>query len=81
MDHANPVPMKRSHHYIGGGGGVSGHGAWLLLLPGRPTNLDNNKARAYCARRRCEWGCLANFLSPVISLLSPSLSGRRLDVD
>ena len=25
-----------------------------LPLPGRPTNLDNSRARAYCAR--CGWG-------------------------
>ena len=29
-----------------------------LSRPGRPTNLDNSMARAYCACSRCGWGCL-----------------------
>ena len=45
-----------------------------LPVPGRPTNLANSRARAYCARSRCGWGlCGHLFLSPVNSLLSPSL--------
>ena len=45
-----------------------------LPVPGRPTNLDLSRARAYCACNRCGWGCLdIFFLSSVISLLSPSL--------
>ena len=27
-----------------------------LSVPGRPTNLDNIRARAYCACSRCGWG-------------------------
>ena len=45
-----------------------------LLVPGRPTNLDYGRARAFCACRRCGWGLFGHFfLSSIISLLSPSL--------
>ena len=27
-----------------------------LPVPGRPTNLDYSRARAYCAYNRCGWG-------------------------
>ena len=39
-------------------------GAMVLskfLAPGRPTTLDNSRARAYCAYSRCGWGCLDIF--------------------
>ena len=41
-----------------------------LPVPGRPTNLDYSRTRAYCACSRCGWGCLDIFsfvyhLSPV----------------
>ena len=40
-----------------------------LPVPGRPTNLDQSGARAYCACSRCGWVCLdIFFLSSVISL-------------
>ena len=42
-------------------------------VPGNLTNLDNGRARAYCACSRCGWGYLDIFLSSIISLLSPSL--------
>ena len=32
-----------------------------LLAPGRPSPLDNSRARAYCAYSRCGWGCLDIF--------------------
>ena len=45
-----------------------------LPVPGRPTNLDKSRARAYCACRRCGWGCLDIFsLICLFSFLSPSL--------
>ena len=45
-----------------------------LSVPWRPTNLDNSKARASCACRRCGWGCLDIFsLVYLFSFLSPSL--------
>ena len=45
-----------------------------LAVPGRPTNLDNSRARAQCACSSCGWGCLDNFsLVYHFSLLSPPL--------
>ena len=45
-----------------------------LLEPGRPTNSDNSRARAYCACSRCGGGCLDIFsLIYLFSFLSPSL--------
>ena len=45
-----------------------------LLVPGRPTNLDYRRARAFCACRRCGWGLFGHFcLIYRFSLLSPSL--------
>ena len=43
-----------------------------LLVPGRPTNLDYSRARAFCACRRCGWGLFGHCISH-FSLLSPSL--------
>ena len=45
-----------------------------LSVPGRPTNLDDSRARAYCACSRYGWGCLDIFsLIYLFSFLSPSL--------
>ena len=45
-----------------------------LSVTGRPTNLDNSRARAYCACSRCGWGMFWTFFSRLFfSLLSPSL--------
>ena len=52
-----------------------------LLVPGRPTNLDYSRTRAFCACRRCGGGCLDIFLSSIISLFFLPLSGRRFDID
>ena len=41
-----------------------------LPVPGRPTNLDDSKARTYCACSRFEWGCLDIF---TLNYLSSSL--------
>ena len=53
--------------------------------PGRPTNLDNSKARAYCACSRSGRGLFRHFFTSMISFfflsLSLSLSGRRPDID
>ena len=39
-----------------------------LPVPGRPTNSDNSRARAYSACSRCGWGLFDHFfLSSVIS--------------
>ena len=56
----------------------------LVKLPvsGRPTNLDNSRARAYCACSRCGWGLFGHFfLSSKISLFFLPLFGRRPDID
>ena len=59
-----------------GGGGWSGEAMALgkLPVPGRPTNLEYSRARAYCAYSRCGWGLFGHFsLICHFSLLSPSL--------
>ena len=53
-----------------------------LPVPGRPTDLDYSRARAYCACSRCGWGSLdIFFLSSITSLFFLPLSGRRPDID
>ena len=42
-----------------------------LSVPGRPTNLDNSRARAYCASVGASGVGLDIFLSSIISRLSP----------
>ena len=42
-----------------------------LQVPGRPTNLDYSKARAYCAY--CGWGLFGHFFSHLSFLSSSSL--------
>ena len=32
-----------------------------VSVPGRPTHLDNSRARAYCASSGCGWECLDIF--------------------
>ena len=45
-----------------------------LPVPGRPTNLDDSRARAYCACSRCGWGSFGHLtLNYPFFLLSPSL--------
>ena len=45
-------------------------------MPGRSTNLDNGRARAYCACSRCGWGLFGYiFLSRFISVFFLPLSG------
>ena len=43
-------------------------------VPGRPTNLEYSRARAYCACSRCGWGLFGHFFSPLSLLFSFSLS-------
>ena len=45
-----------------------------LPVPGRPTNLDKSRARAYCTCSRCEWGLFGHFYCPLSFLSSFSLS-------
>ena len=45
-----------------------------LPVPGASYNLDDSRARAYCAYSRCGWGCLDIFtLIYLFSPLSPSV--------
>ena len=43
-------------------------------MPGRPANLDNSRARTYCACNRYGWGCLDIFFSRLSFLSFFSLS-------
>ena len=52
-----------------------------LSVPGRPTSLDDSRARAYCACSRCGLGCLDIFPSSIFSLFFLPLFGRRPDID
>ena len=46
-----------------------------LPVPGRPTNLDYSRARAYCACSGCGWGLFGHFFSRLsFFLFSFSLS-------
>ena len=45
-----------------------------LPVPGRPSNLADSRARAYCACSGCGWGLFGHFtLIYLFSLVSPSL--------
>ena len=57
-------------------------GARKLSVPGRPNNLSDSRARAYCACSRCGrdlFGYFFSHLSFLIFFLS--FSGRSLDID
>ena len=45
-----------------------------LLAPGRPTTLDNSRARAYCAYSRCGRVLFGHFFSRLSFLFSFFLS-------
>ena len=45
-----------------------------LPVPGRPTSLDDSRARACCACSRCGWGLFGHFFRHLSSLFSFSLS-------
>ena len=45
-----------------------------LPVPGRPTHLDNSRARAYCACSRCGRGWFGHFISYLLFLSSFSQS-------
>ena len=58
------------HQNLWGGAKVLGK----LLVPGRPTNLDTSRARAYCASSRCGRAMFDIFsLFYLFFFLSPSL--------
>ena len=45
-----------------------------LTVPGRPTILDDGRARAYCACSRCGWELFGHFFSHLSVFFSFSLS-------
>ena len=45
-----------------------------LPVPGRPTNLDYSRTRAYCAYSRCGWG----FCLDIVSLIYKGWSGGAM---
>ena len=45
-----------------------------LPVPGRPSNLADSRARAYCVRSGCGWRLFGHFYSHLSSLSSFSLS-------
>ena len=50
----------------GGEGGTKVPGK--VPVPGRPANLNNSRARAYCAFSRCRWVVWTFFLSSIFPL-------------
>ena len=73
----------KSFFSIAQGKGWSGGAMVLgkLSAPGRPTNLNYSRARAYCAYSRCGRGLFGHFFSRLSFLLFLPLSGRRSDID
>ena len=65
-----PLPSVVKDSGWSGGAMVLGK----LPVPGRPTTLDNSRARAYCACSRCGWGLFGPFFSRLSFLFSYSLS-------
>ena len=64
---------RKSPKYSREGGGVRAVRC-KLSVPERPTNLDNSRARAYCACSRCWWALFGHFsLVCLLSFLSSSL--------
>ena len=57
-----------SKYLLGWSGGAMVLGK--LPVPGRPTNLDNSRARAYCACSRCGRGVVWTFFFSHLSFLS-----------
>ena len=45
-----------------------------LPVPGRPTSLDDSRARDVCACSRCRWVLFGHFFSHLSFLISFSLS-------
>ena len=73
--HIHMTAAAASHNcilltYMSGGAKVLGK----LPVPGRPTNLDYSRARAYCACNRSGCGLFRHFFSHLSLLFSFSLS-------
>ena len=58
--------------YEGWSGGAKVLGK--LPVPGRPTNMDYSRARAFCTCSGCGWGLFGHFYSHLSFLFSFSLS-------
>ena len=65
-DREKKIPIKSA--LFGGG--------WVVRLPvpGRPSDLADSRARAYCACSGCGWGLIGYFYSHLSFLCSFSLS-------
>ena len=55
------VLSERHINLFGGGGSGGAKVLGKLTVPGRPTSLDDSRARAYCACSRCGWGLFEHF--------------------
>ena len=64
--------LKIFSSFTGWSGGAKVLGK--LPVPGRPTNLDYSRARAYCACNMCGLGLFGQFFSNLSLLFSFSLS-------
>ena len=51
-----------------------------MVLPGRPANFDNSRARAYCARSICGLGLFGYFFSVLSYIFSFSLSVGEMEI-
>ena len=68
----NEIPFVKTKEKRGWSGGAKVQGT--LSVPGRPTNLDDGRARVYRACIRCGWGVVWTFsLVYHFLFLSPSL--------
>ena len=77
----NPNSLLFSERERGGGGSGGTMVLRILSVPGRPTNLDNSRTRAYCACSRCGRGLFGHFFLSSFFLFSFSLFRRRPDID
>ena len=56
---------------------IMGWSGGAMVLAGLLSNLDNRRARVYCACSGCGWG----FRTSIMSLFFLPLSGRRPNID
>ena len=71
MINANIVDMYVPFQIVGDGYAITRTAGWSggaivlgkLPVPGRPTNLDYSRARAYCACSMCWWSRFKPFFS------------------
>ena len=73
-------PLSPSLWVWGWSGGAKVLGKLTVL--GRPTSLDDGRARAYCARSRCGWGFVwIFFLSSILFSVSLSLEDGPIETE